>query len=150
MRRMPLPRLATARIAPCQFHSAPVLWLQLMFTPGRLRHDAVHRKHIAVAIHASEQFLAQECNSCHDKAMVTLEVGCAGSVEQFCRPCVDCGRLTGYFCDGKDTRFFAVKRVPREEWCVGQRTPFCSRCEGMLGWCHYCRGVASCTPPAPP
>ena len=46
----------------------------------------------------SRTVVAQECNSCHDKAMGTLEVGCAGSVELLCRPCVDCGRLTDYFC----------------------------------------------------
>ena len=59
-----------------------------------------------------------------------------------CRPCVDCGLVTGRFCDwclGKD-------RISTEEWNAGQHTPLCSYCDNHHNACHYCRRVHWATP----
>ena len=55
------------------------------------------------------------------------------------RPCVDCGLITGRFCDGprlsptgRYIDCFAADRCPTERWAQGQRTPLCSRCD----WAH--------------
>ena len=75
----------------------------------------------------------------------------AGSEDELCRPCVDCGLFTGRFCDGNEfeasgTPCFAEDRIPSENWVDNQRTPFCSRCENRHGKRHYCRGVQTCMP----
>ena len=75
-----------------------------------------------------------------------------GDDEMLCRPCVDCGLYTGYFCDGDEfgltgSRCLAADRIKGEEWAEGQRTPFCSNCEKKNERCHYCRGVLWCVPP---
>jgi hypothetical protein len=70
-------------------------------------------------------------------------------------PCVDCGLLTGNFCDGSPHSVgyngcFSVKRVPKDypsEMYGGMYTPLCTYCETRFGYCRFCRGVASCTPP---
>ena len=66
---------------------------------------------------------------------------------------VDCGLMTGNFCDGgpalkyKDT-CYASDRDPRGFPEVSnQRTPLCTFCETSLEYCRFCRGVSSCTPP---
>ena len=68
-------------------------------------------------------------------------------------PCVDCGLLTGNFCDGGDAvgydRCFSSERVPKDyppEVYGNRRTPLCSYCEARFGTCRFCRGVPSCTP----
>ena len=71
-------------------------------------------------------------------------------------PCVDCGLVTGNFCDGgisvKYDKCFAAERVPQDYANTGglgrQRTPLCSYCETTFGYCRFCRGVESCTPPS--
>ena len=81
-----------------------------------------------------------------------------GTDAELIRPCVDCGRRTGRFCDGPGVLHdpwtvdtppcFAAERVPGEEWRPGQRTPLCSECDQlMIACCHYCRGEAWCQPP---
>ena len=75
-----------------------------------------------------------------------------GSATSF--PCVDCGLITGNFCDGGASVGFdqclASQRVPRDySKTVGigmQRTPLCSYCETLYEYCSFCRGVKSCTP----
>ena len=69
-------------------------------------------------------------------------------------PCVDCGLMTGNFCDGSlkagYDQCFAADRVPKDfpPECYGlMRTPLCSYCETCSEYCHFCRGVMSCTPP---
>ena len=62
----------------------------------------------------------------------------------FDRPCVDCGRYTGSFCERE---CLAALRVPREYWEPGQRTPHCTACERRYVFCHFCRGASWCTPP---
>ena len=67
------------------------------------------------------------------------------------RPCVECGLLTGSFCDGgiqmHHEQCFAIWRVPSERWNFGQRTPLCTGCDKHPGFCRFCRGVHGCTPP---
>ena len=69
-------------------------------------------------------------------------------------PCVDCGLMTGNFCDGSGMsvgfdRCFAANRVPRDyppEVYKQMRTPLCPYCETCFEHCRFCRGVKSCTP----
>ena len=79
-----------------------------------------------------------------------LQVFAAGSAEDLARPCVECGLVTGNFCDELEfqTGFkcLAEKRIPSLSWVEGQRTPFCTGCERKFGVCYFCRGVPSCTP----
>ena len=49
--------------------------------------------------------------------------------------CVDCGWLTGQFCD----YCLAAKRLPSEKWAKDQHTPLCSPCENDRGCCRFCR-----------
>ena len=63
------------------------------------------------------------------------------------RPCVDCGLITGNFCDGILAECYAQERIPGEVWCVNQRTPFCAKCEAKRPACRFCLRIASCTPP---
>ena len=72
-------------------------------------------------------------------------------------PCVDCGLLTGNFCDGGPAvgydQCFAAERVPqdftdhKDELGCRQPTPLCSYCETRYHHCRFCRGVKGCTPP---
>ncbi len=78
--------------------------------------------------------------------MPKLELLAFGETSDLCRPCVDCGRFTGRFCDGFDDNCFAAIRVPSEQWCERQRTPLCGPCEHKHELCHFCRGVHSCRP----
>ena len=77
-------------------------------------------------------------------------IGIAGSVEELARPCVECGLVTGNFCDEleyqRGFKCLAEQRIPSQRWVEGQRTPFCTHCEKKLGACYFCRGVPSCTP----
>ena len=71
-----------------------------------------------------------------------LEVLCFADPEVLCRPCVDCGRNTGRFCD----YCLAAKRIPSEQWGDGQHTPLCSTCDNFHLMCRYCRGVHMARP----
>ncbi len=69
-------------------------------------------------------------------------------------PCVDCGFMTGNFCDGgisvEYDRCFATDRVPKDftvDKFAGLRTPLCPYCETRFEFCRFCRGIQSCTPP---
>ena len=75
---------------------------------------------------------------------VTLEVMAFGTVEMFNRPCVDCGRITGNFCD----YCLAKDRAEDEEWAAGQRTPLCTPCDRSFDMCHFCRGQLWAQQPA--
>ena len=69
--------------------------------------------------------------------------------------CIECGLLTGNFCDGSPSvgydKCFAVNRVPQEYTFEaghgGLRTPLCTYCETRFEFCRCCRGVGGCTPP---
>ena len=78
---------------------------------------------------------------CHQN-VVPMEVYAHGEVNVLCRPCVDCGRKTGCFCDYCK----AADRMPGEMWAQGQMTPLCDVCDNTKG-CHFCRRQAWCVPP---
>ena len=59
------------------------------------------------------------------------------------RPCVDCGQVTGCFCDW----CYAKARLPKEPWEDAQKTPLCTACDEKVHACHFCRGMQWCTPP---
>lgn len=59
-------------------------------------------------------------------------------------PCVDCGRITGNYCDD----CLAKHWMPNDKWSDTAQTPFCTICEEEFLECHYCREVSMCTPPA--
>ena len=65
----------------------------------------------------------------------TLEVIALGHPKLLDRPCVDCGKKTGSFCD----YCRAADRVPDELWADSRRMPLCTRCERRELACHYCR-----------
>ena len=66
---------------------------------------------------------------------VTMEIVAYGTVEMLTRPCVDCGRITGCFCD----HCFAQDRIADEQWAENQRTPLCTACDREFDKCHFCR-----------
>ena len=76
---------------------------------------------------------------------VRMEVLAIGGEALLMRPCVDCGRRTGNFCETPAQAghtgweggiCLAAKHIPSEEWAPGQRTPLCSACERIHGACH--------------
>ena len=76
-------------------------------------------------------------------AMARMEFICSGDEETLLRPCVDCGLVTGRFCDHCE----AADRLPGERWAAGQMTPLCSCCDIKYGMCHFCRGQDWVSPP---
>ena len=75
---------------------------------------------------------------------VGLEVLAMGDAEILARPCVDCGLVTGCFCDS----CIASERMPGEVWAKGLMAPLCSSCDRKRGACHFCRGESWARPPA--
>ena len=71
-----------------------------------------------------------------------MEVLAWGDAATLNRPCVDCSRVTGCFCDG----CFAIQRDPDAYWAPGQHTPLCTACDAKHGECHHCRGLAWVAP----
>ena len=67
-----------------------------------------------------------------------------GTEEMLTRPRVDCGQITGGFCD----YCMAAYRIPKEKWAAGQRTPLCSACDRTHDCCHFCRHEIWVRPPA--
>ncbi len=72
-----------------------------------------------------------------------MEVLCAGDEKDLNRPCVDCGLITGRYCD----YCLAATRIPTETWIQNQHTPLCSKCDNKYGKCHFCRGQSWATRP---
>ena len=72
------------------------------------------------------------------------KVYATGSEAMLIRPCVDCGRRTGCYCDYCK----AVDRAPGEVWAPGQKTPLCTACDSEHGACHICKRQAWCVQPA--
>ena len=66
-----------------------------------------------------------------------------GSVDMLTRPCVDCGQITGNYCDFCK----AIDRDPNQEWAPGQCTPLCSICDKARNACHFCKHIPWVTPP---
>ena len=75
--------------------------------------------------------------------MEILAVAREGEEDLLLRPCVDCGRRTGSFCD----HCLAADRLPEEEWVEGQQTPLCTVCDRLHNRCHFCRGLTWARPP---
>ena len=63
-----------------------------------------------------------------------MEILAAGSWEMLCRPCVNCGEVTGNFCD----YCLASSRLPGEAWYPTQATPLCHRCDARFHRCRFC------------
>ena len=82
-------------------------------------------------------------------SLLGLEVLAYGEESDLLRACVDCGYVTGCFCDTfvQDGDWMAVTWIPSESWLQVQRTPVCSSCDWRLGACHFCRKVCRVTPP---
>ena len=80
-------------------------------------------------------------------ATTKFEALCFAPEGVLIRSCVDCGRVTGRFCDGIIAECYAEDRVPGEKWGRGQRTPLCSECDNRKLACHFCRGLSWRTPP---
>ena len=59
------------------------------------------------------------------KPRVPLQVIATGSTEMLNRPCVDCGLVTGSFCD----HCRAAVRCPDEVWADHQMTPLFTHCD---------------------
>ena len=76
-------------------------------------------------------------------ALFGMTVIAASDIETLYRPCVDCGRKTGSYCDFCK----AVDRVPSEKWADRQQTPLCTACDYRYDACHFCRELHWCTPP---
>ena len=75
--------------------------------------------------------------------MEVIAVPQPGQEHLLLRPCVDCGRRTGCFCDW----CYAIDRFPDEEWVTGQHTPLCTVCDQRHNRCHLCRGLNWAAPP---
>ena len=76
--------------------------------------------------------------SASQEAMATLEALQAA--------CVDCGRLTGGWCN---ERCYAGVRTPEDVKFRNQRTPYCTVCDkANPDKCHFCRKQLWCTPPS--
>ena len=73
----------------------------------------------------------------------TLQVSAVGDSKMMHRPCVDCGLVTGCFCD----YCFAQDRDPTGEYAEGQHTPLCTDCDRKFDMCHFCRKMMWATPP---
>ena len=61
------------------------------------------------------------------------------------RPCVDCGQMTGGWCDtGSATGSCpASLHLPNEGFAPRQATPLCNQCDTMHGRCRFCRMAPS-------
>ena len=77
-----------------------------------------------------------------------MQRGYEGDDAGLIRPCWDCGRRTGSWCDGGSPtgKCAAVLACPVESWRPNQATPLCTRCDDLHGRCHSCRGVSGCRP----
>ena len=68
-----------------------------------------------------------------------------GELISLIRPCVDCGLLTGNWCEAN---CFAVNWLGSklEDWQDSQITPHCTHCEKSNRFCHFCLGKDWATP----
>ena len=76
---------------------------------------------------------------------VAEKVGRDGEIVSLLRPCVDCGLVTGSFCEAN---CFAEDWLGSEveEWNDNQFTPHCTHCEAKYKFCHFCLGKDWVTP----
>ena len=85
-----------------------------------------------------------------------LKVRTFGAIDDLNRPCVECGLITGNYCETlsqvghplwQGGICLASERIPSEKWQQCQSTPLCCGCEILYGACRFCRGVHGCTQP---
>ena len=76
---------------------------------------------------------------------VANKVGRDGKIVSLLRPCVDCGLVTGSFCESS---CFAEDWLgsKHEDWNDNQSTPRCTACDARYKHCHFCLGKAWVTP----
>ena len=70
-----------------------------------------------------------------EKNNVVLNVMAYADANVLQRPCVDCGLVTGCFCD----YCHAKDRDPSGHYTEGQGTPLCTDCDREFEMCHFCR-----------
>ena len=61
--------------------------------------------------------------------LVVEVYGFGNDPSDFIRPCVDCGQITGSFCENQ---CLASTRLPNEQWQKNQPTPHCTGCDQNL------------------
>ena len=73
------------------------------------------------------------------------KLGRDGELIPLIRPCVDCGLLTGNWCEAF---CFAENWLGSklEDWQDSQITPHCTFCEKKYRFCHFCLGKDWATP----
>ena len=71
----------------------------------------------------------------------SMQVLSCGTMDQLYRPCVDCGRWTGCYCDGCTAASRGLQDV-----APNQMTPLCNTCDNKQGYCHFCLGLQWCGP----
>ena len=59
--------------------------------------------------------------------------------DTFKKPCIECGLITGNFCDGQTGECFAKDTIKDGKFEPGQRTPMCTKCEKKYRFCKVCR-----------
>ena len=76
---------------------------------------------------------------------VANKIGRDGKIVPLLRPCVDCGLVTGSFCE---SRCFAEDWLGsiHEDWNDNQFTPHCTVCTARCKYCHFCRHKDWCMP----
>ena len=89
-----------------------------------------------------QRFLRSDPNQA---SMVSLEIKSWGDFETLCKPCVDCGKWTGNWCE---LECLASACDPNGQSADGQITPHCTECDRKYGMCHFCRGLKWVQPPA--
>ena len=84
-----------------------------------------------------------------------LKVEACGQPEDFISPCVDCGHVTGSWCDKGTTdqncylrTYLHPMQFAKAAYPADKNTPLCTSCDSRFNMCPFCRGVPSATPEA--
>ena len=113
--------------------------------PGGVLRSPILLNCVLAAYLSAQSQLAAGLKSPQLDQMLALSVTSVGTPDSLIRPCVDCGRMTGNFCENE---CLAEHWLPSEHWSPGQSTPQCTRCEWKFVACHFCRRVHMATPPS--
>ena len=83
--------------------------------------------------------------SSSSNSSISMEVLAYGNENMLIRPCVDCARITGSFCDFCR----AADRCPDQKWADRQMTPLCTVCcHEKHHKCRFCRAETTQQRPA--
>ena len=63
-----------------------------------------------------------------------------------CRPCTDCGLVTGCFCDKCCAQARRPPHWSTHRWQPLTTSPLCTHCDKKWAACHHCRRVSACSP----